>query len=821
MKKIDVSNTANYKNVKLVTSSLLVLIVGIVLLQDFTSLTPGISGLKTHDKRDVEFKNYEDAEVIMAVLARVMNAIALQRDLLNGTTTAKELIYETLGVQNSSLLDQINQTKVRNAINDIMLLDSSMSRPMGMINEITELLDDKLWSHSHFNLTEPPIINISTPFDAEGFHVYYHLIDDFNSTFTAIVEESKKQNFNDSKIYENVEELKNILSKINQIEDTKNPNKKIKELVKSLEGVDLLVSKFERYQLLIYRSFLNDLNERVGSLQPPVKIIESWLNSGDHKRIEEQLMIIDALTNTTAKIVDDEALIGFPKGSTDMKTLPKVLKNRWLRHLLNEGKSLKKLEDLLLPIVNFWRDIARAERVLTTTSSRGCSNVIRQSLKNLEKIDAFNSTSISSALANVTAVSKQLIADFKIPFFDEFKQLLNFSQSLKRLSFKLEAVANWKKYDIYIQLHRFKTKYEKSTTEDEKRNKLRNEFLTNRYKDLEVLQDIGEEDKLLIESFVSKPKEFNRTMTDALLGNIQDKMKLPQQIESDIKVVRNYVEFIKSLYMLTRKEQDAIKRLPDFLFVVKNIMDDGEMMSKSLKSQIEGTKGFQRLAKLSSARDTTLQLLFIHQSLILYQRPDLHQIVQNFLRNFMALSEKIASLPHLERKFIGSQLPDFSSINITMSIFLSKVKSLPHILTVKEKSLELFAQRLSVLDKVEIPFQEIDSIITVLDRVKLTSIGKSQEVLEAEKSIEVLRRVQCSLLRQSSLSELLGQADTFFKSLFPEPRKLRTKWTTISLAFISLATIILVLLLCSFLRTKNMEDKRVTAGKSVVKGKGK
>uniref|UniRef100_A0A8R1IR29 Uncharacterized protein n=1 Tax=Caenorhabditis japonica TaxID=281687 RepID=A0A8R1IR29_CAEJA len=475
-------------------------------------------------------------------------------------------------------------------------------------------------------------------------------------------------------------------------------------------------------------------------------------------------MIINGLTNSTAKIVDDEALIGFPKGSTDMKTLPKVLKSRWLRHLLNDGKSLKKLDDLLIPIVHFWKDIARAERVWPTTSSRGCSNVIRQSLKNLEKIDAFNSTSISSALANVTAGLKKHIADFKIPFFDEFKQLLNLSQSLKRLRFKL--IENLEIRDIDIRLRKFKTEYEKSTTEDEKRNKLKNEFLTNRYKDLERLQDFGEEDRSLIESFVSKQEEFTSTMTDALLANIQAKMKLPQQIESDIKVVRNYVEFIKSLYMLTRKEQDAIKRLPDFLFVVKNIMDDGEMMSKSLKSQIEGTKGFQRLAKLSSARDTTLQLLFIHQSLILYQRPDLHQIVQNFLRNFMALSEKIASLPHLERKFIGSQLPDFSSINITMSIFLSKVKSLPQILTVKEKSLELFAQRLSVLDKVEIPFQEIDSIITVLDRVKLTSIGKSQEVLEAEKSIEVLRRVQCSLLRQSSLSELLGQADTFFKSLF-------------------------------------------------------
>uniref|UniRef100_A0A8R1HZC1 WSN domain-containing protein n=1 Tax=Caenorhabditis japonica TaxID=281687 RepID=A0A8R1HZC1_CAEJA len=323
MKKTEVSNAADYKSVKLVTSSFFVLIVGIVLLLDFTSLSPGISGLKTHDKREIEFKNYEDAEVITAVLARVMNAIALQRDLLNGTITAKELIYETLGVQNSSLLDQINQTKVINSINDIILFDFSMSRPMGMIDEITELLDDKLWSHNHFNLTKPPIINTSTPFDANDFLIYYNEINEINSIFTAIVEELKKESGDINKTYEHVMELVNILGAIQRTVSRKKPNKKIKELVKSLEGVDLLVSNFERYQLL-----MNNLNERVASLQPSAKIIESLLNSDDRKRIEEQLLIINGLTNTTAKIVDDEALIGFPKGSTDMKTLPKVLKSR-------------------------------------------------------------------------------------------------------------------------------------------------------------------------------------------------------------------------------------------------------------------------------------------------------------------------------------------------------------------------------------------------------------------------------------------------------------------------------------------------------------
>uniref|UniRef100_A0A8R1II63 Uncharacterized protein n=2 Tax=Caenorhabditis japonica TaxID=281687 RepID=A0A8R1II63_CAEJA len=255
--------------------------------------------------------------------------------------------------------------------------------------------------------------------------------------------------------------------------------------------------------------------------------------------------------------------------------------------------------------------------------------------------------------------------------------------------------------------------------------------------------------------------------------------------------------------------------------VAKSIMNESEMMSKGLKSKIEATKGLRRLKEFTSARDTALQLVYTQHALILYQRPDLHQICQRFIKSGMALAEKIRKLSLSEREFIGFQQIDFSSVNSSMIDFLSDVKRLPQMMVVEGKSLKSFGHGLFVLDKVEMPFVDFDSMIKTLDRSKLTSIGRSKEVLEAEKSLESFKSLQYALRNKNSLFELLARADTFFESFFFKPLILKTKWTSIALIIISLATILLVVLLCWFLRTRHFENKRETAGKFDVKGKCK
>uniref|UniRef100_A0A8R1I5J2 WSN domain-containing protein n=1 Tax=Caenorhabditis japonica TaxID=281687 RepID=A0A8R1I5J2_CAEJA len=428
MKKTDDSSTA--KNGKLFKSSVVVLIVAIFMFLQH----PGFSGQKVQSKRNYEFKNYEDVEKKTAALASVMNAIALHSELLNGTGTARKVLSEALGVQDDSLFDLINQTNIRDVVNSIAFFDASIHQPMRIIKEIPEYLD-KLSLHNSINLAGPPISNMlpSLIGISEEILGIFTDIHNINITMISIVDEIKKPSWDDEVVLDSVMNLR-----IN-VGDVFIKRRRV-EKKKVVESLNLFVWDFEQYQLRMDFIFLNNLNKGLDSLQHSATKIQAWLNSGDHKRIAKQLKIVNGLTSTTAKILDNEALIGFPQGSRDLKKLPKYLKSKWFKNILNDGKSLNELEGQLQPIVQFWKDVARAERLWTKSSRRHWSNAIGQSLKNFEKIDAFNSTSISSALTNMSAIIRKHIANFNIPFFDEFQQLLNSSKILTSFNIKLKAI---------------------------------------------------------------------------------------------------------------------------------------------------------------------------------------------------------------------------------------------------------------------------------------------------------------------------------------------------------------------------------------------
>uniref|UniRef100_A0A8R1E8E7 Uncharacterized protein n=1 Tax=Caenorhabditis japonica TaxID=281687 RepID=A0A8R1E8E7_CAEJA len=241
------------------------------------------------------------------------------------------------------------------------------------------------------------------------------------------------------------------------------------------------------------------------------------------------------------------------------------------------------------------------------------------------------------------------------------------------------------------------------------------------------------------------------------------------QFKSDLKAVQNYVKLINSLTPLTNTERVATEELPSMLSAVRHVMDKWRELWEDNKTKNKTT---QSLAYFPFARETSFQLACSQRALMLYQKHDLRQKLQNFALNGCALAKKIDSVPHLKKQLNDSDWRHFLSINKSITILLSGVEKLSRTLTTEDQSLKSFGNTLSVLDRINVSTFNFPLMIRTLEKLKTMSIGQSREVSDFENILKQLEGLQfAALRRKNSLIILLAHADIFFQSFFLKQSK--------------------------------------------------
>uniref|UniRef100_A0A8R1EPG8 Uncharacterized protein n=1 Tax=Caenorhabditis japonica TaxID=281687 RepID=A0A8R1EPG8_CAEJA len=205
-------------------------------------------------------------------------------------------------------------------------------------------------------------------------------------------------------------------------------------------------------------------------------------------------------------------------------------------------------------------------------------------------------------------------------------------------------------------------------------------------------------------------------------------------------------------------------------------MNESGKFEKDVKAEIKRTEGYHRLEKFPYVRAITVQLASSWRAMVFYQRRDLHQLFNDFVTNFKVLAKKINSLPLAEKQYISFGLYNLSSLNISMTNLASEAQKLPSQLIIKKQSLKSFGEIISAFYKDQLPLLDFDLITTTLYDLKLTSIGRSQEVYNVKQSLEKLDGLQhATILNKLALVPLFAQADTFFQEFFYLESKKETR----------------------------------------------
>uniref|UniRef100_A0A8R1EHB9 Uncharacterized protein n=1 Tax=Caenorhabditis japonica TaxID=281687 RepID=A0A8R1EHB9_CAEJA len=573
-------------------------------------------------------------------------------------------------------------------------------------------------------------------------------------------------------------EFVRTVSSINVIIPTFVLDQETNKFIDSLEEAASFLPKIELYQQLTDKKQLKLFTESLDSVLASLSVIKSLEDSTQKQIITSHLDIIENLLSKTVKVSDKQALIGFPRGSLDVQLLFKDLDDEWLKKVLNNGNTLRELKCILNPIRIFQAQILM-ENKWKKYDRNVSSTLIRRSRIKFESIVASKPISISNAIENAKNTLRALrpLDYLKNSELDKFKQLLISSSIFTNLSKELIELKNCS-HSVQDVFHStmniaFSKTVPMKNDPDKLVAYLKENFMNNQYASFvhqfSTKFRFLEKQRKQIVKVLSQTINIKSTLTDQIFINIRH---LCTQLNSDLKTVQNYVKLLNSLSPLTNIERVATEELPSMLSSARNVMDKWRELWEDNKTKNKTTQSFHRLAYFPFARETSFQLACSQRALMLYQKHDLRQKLQNFASNGCALAKKIESVPQVKKQFNDSDWRHFLSINKSITILLSGVEKLSRRLTTGDQSLKSFGNTLSVLDHINVSTFNFSLMIRILEKLKTMSIGQSREVSDFENILKQLEGLQfAAMRRKNSHIILLAHTGNFFQSFFSKQSK--------------------------------------------------
>uniref|UniRef100_A0A8R1DWS7 WSN domain-containing protein n=1 Tax=Caenorhabditis japonica TaxID=281687 RepID=A0A8R1DWS7_CAEJA len=734
------------------------------------------------DKRSIE--TLADIGSHTAILNRVINAIFLQNALKNGSIFMNDVIADTFGVPNGSLFDSIDEVSVRRPINLIKTMDLLSNQSTITLDEAMHTLNGRAMGNgSTVSFAEIEGFNSST-LHTEITSIAT-IINDMQRDLMELT--SPKSNMTADKANELIRALVAFPNSFRQL--------------KIFHGEVAAVGD-SLYRLRLFLLEMECLNTSFKSLEPSVTLLGSWLNSSNNKATKTQL---DAFNNLFSPINSvfspSQVLIGLPNKSKDLEMLAKDFENKWLKEMLNKGFSLDELKVALLPVCNISSELASVEEGWTKPKKMLYFEIVQQTLMTIRNVDKLNPKrlfkSFSRAKANFTQLDP---ADkFGASETDKLKNLINSTTALEDvrndLSFLLNSIfTDFNETEIgflYSSLLALKDK--------DKVERLRNSPLTNKYRQMFDSANVKIQE---LESKLDKFRDFHSAVLK-FKPFVDGVIDVSTSIDSMIKAVANYVNVLKLFSPYTADQLKEIEQLGAILLLAREKLVKSLILDLDLKKDVRNADGANRLKNFSLAREITFQLAFSHKTLALYQRPDLHQLINNFVNNGTKLAQKIETLSAIEKQSIGSGWNNFLSIGPLMVTLSSEIKTLTSSISNERVDFKSFGTSLSILDKVKVPSLDFAMMFSTLDDLKSTDIGQSPEIVDTENCLQQLLDLQYAAMRRNG-TLLITDAQVFFKQFFEKPSDSDSDsdrlWLCILLVFVTV--IILCIIVFFFWRNK-------------------
>uniref|UniRef100_A0A8R1DI80 WSN domain-containing protein n=1 Tax=Caenorhabditis japonica TaxID=281687 RepID=A0A8R1DI80_CAEJA len=684
-----------------------------------------------------------------AILNRVINAIFLQNALKNGSIFMNDVIADTVGVPNGSLFDSIDEVSVRRPINLIKTMELLSNQSTITLDEAMHTLNGRAMGNgSTVSFAEIEEVNSST------LHTQIRsiatIIRDLQRDLTKLTSPKSSMTAGEASSF-----LPALVSFPTSLKQLKIIHGEVSAVGDSL------------YRLRLFLLEMECLKASFKSLEPSVTLFGSWLNSSNNKATKTQL---DAFKNLFSPINSvfspSQVLIGLPNKSKDLEMLAKDFENKWLKEMLNKGFSLDELKVALQPVCNISSELASVEEGWTKPKKMLYFEIVEQTLMTIRNVDKLNPTRLLQSFSQANANFTQLdpAAKFGASETDKLKNLINSTTALEDvrndLSFLLNSIftdLNETEANSYFSEHA-------NLNDKDKVEQLRNSPLTNKYRQM---FDSANGRIQELESKLDKFRDFHSAVLK-FKPFVDGVIHVSTSIDSMTKAVANYVNVLKLFSPYTADQLKEIEQLGAILLLARKKLIKSLILDLDIKKDVRHAEGANRLKSFSSAREITFQLAFSQKTLALYQRPDLHQLINNFVNNGTKLAQKIETLSTIEKQSIGSGWNNFFSIGPLMVTLSSEIKTLASRISNEKVDFKSFGNSLSILDKIKVPSLDFAMMLSTLDNLKSTDIGQSPEIVDTENCLQQLLDLQYAAMRRNG-TLLITDAQVFFKQFFKKP----------------------------------------------------
>uniref|UniRef100_A0A8R1DXS4 Uncharacterized protein n=1 Tax=Caenorhabditis japonica TaxID=281687 RepID=A0A8R1DXS4_CAEJA len=764
-----------------------------------------VSNQPTSVKSDDSLEPAEALEKNAATLTRLFNVILFYNELDSGSVSMKQFVAEVMGFQDASRFGIHNEYNFRDTVKFMNLTDLISNQPpesfakllvnmrqlkMQNWSSLTKAKMDEIFKFSNYQFEE----KFSYRKDLDSI---IDLLKDFQYGPPSSLTETKAAQIFDqvSKKIENVDslliEMKNLYEDIIAFEESFN---------RSIS----FILKLNEFQTAAGGTYLSILTNTFESFNSSVELFNSWMNSVDNKKIRHQLEVIKDLFSTNITSFHKQALIGFPNALNGLGLLWGEFENDWLKIVLNVDGTLDSLKKVLMPLLKLSKNFNSKERACITVDRQVHFNVADKILRTIDRIDLRKPISESNLFlkAKSDLIKFQAISGFDDSFVQEWNNVLEYSSDLTDCKYSIDQFLKSPDYSKF-QIEEWRTFFQngRNLSEHEKYDKVRKSGL---FKDYSILtkslsDKINKLEREKGREFFSKAAGLNSKLIE-----MNKVFEAAQAFEPMKIAVEKYGQILQLFSPISQLERKSIKSLENCMLYAKTKFIKSQKMEDDLKWEMKNYSHQLRTNLIS--RDLTEQLAYSQRALAFYLNPDMPGIIEMFESNGKALGEKMKSLSSDEKKIVGSGLD--SIFNTSFSTLETDIKSMKSRIG-PGRDLSSFAQSLNALDDITVPPLNFAQIITTLNILRSTSIGRSKEVVAIEKSLNQLVGLHfASLRKKSKMSSLIDNAEQFFKDFFKTPSTVPESSSSIYIwmAF-SIFTVILIGLIATCAATF-MKSKR-------------
>uniref|UniRef100_A0A8R1E183 WSN domain-containing protein n=1 Tax=Caenorhabditis japonica TaxID=281687 RepID=A0A8R1E183_CAEJA len=726
-----------------------------------------------------------------ATVTRLMNAINLQNELLNGRISIQDVVAEALGLQADPRYYAVIKPNVHDTVAPVKLTYLLSRETSETPDELVERMSQLEMPNSS-PMTSAEITELFK-FSSIGIGEILDNKDDYTK-YDHIFDEEKWKNLNKSfaiQVYDEFASLAPTIPRIFNV--TRSVHKPFADLAKSFNQSSLFNLKWAEFFKQFKSIALPALNEIFGRLEPSFKLFGLWLNSTDNQDIMKQLEAVKNLFSYNDTNFHGQALMGLPNGLRDLETLSQEFEDEWLKSMLNNGGSLHKLRNALLPLLNFATKFRSLEEQSIRRGRSLHYKTVHQALNIIRNIVSHDTRTAFSDFSKVkTDFLKYQMSAFDDSVLIELNGLLS-SKFLSEFHDKASGAFNETYYTSFFEMR---------------------VNLSDTAKYIAVLEsfkffkDFGYIIKLLpgyirtLENVTRNQQQFTDILPNVL--RINKVYEISALFESNINAAERFIKVLKMFSPARVLERTTAVNLDRVLKFSMKKLNMSRRIENTFKKEIRASSN--RLKTSLITRQLTHQLASSQRALSFYLNPDFLKIVLTFVSTGESLNEQIGRLSAHGKQVDGSGWDAIKSFKPLSRDFVSDVRSMLLNVSAPGNNLMSLGKSLSALDKIKVPKLNFSVMASTLFKLESSSIGQFINVSNAEKSLEQVYELRFAAKRKTgSLQSLLSDAKAFFKDFFKdEPPS--NSWLLYILIGLALVIVVAVAVTVAFVLNKRRKQ---------------